>query len=317
MGRTNNGNLMNYITFVKNLEVSIYEQQRVLASLNKGIVTKYSGKEFKQKDNVSQSLGKRLLFWGGVIGPFSAILCSLLLAFFCNLGHILILLFDGKLFSIAWKATKYGFFIGLVIGMALALINWMKEVISVRNTNKETDQYNTQVDRDNHIKLQAIDKKNELLSYEIEIVKNNMNRTKRILDNVYSMNIIHQKYRYNVVYICSFYEYFDTGRCNRLEGHEGAYNLLESDIKYHAIMDKLDIIITKLDDIRDSQKELYAAIMNTNKSIQQVNSSIRQLSSTMNHVQDSLNHIEYNSKIAMQNGEFLKWYAYFRDVHFA
>lgn len=312
MGRISSGNLMSYITFVKNLEVSIYEQQRVLASLNNGIVTTYSGKEFKRKDYVNQSLWERLLFWC-FIGPFSAILCSLLMVFIWNLGDILLLLVSGELFSIAWKAIKFGFFIGIAIGIILAVIMWMKEAIAVTNTNKEINRYNSEVDSENRMKVQTINKKNELLSYEIEIVKRNMSKTKKILDNVYAMNIIHPKYRYNVVYICSIYEYFDTGRCNRLEGHEGAYNLLESDIHFHAIMDKLDVIITKLDEIKDTQRELYTAITNTNKSIQQVNSSINRLSGTMNNIQDSLNHIEYNSRISMQNGEFLKWYAYFKN----
>lgn len=44
MGNVNSGNLMKYITFVKNLEVSLYEQQKVLDSLNNGIVTTYSKK---------------------------------------------------------------------------------------------------------------------------------------------------------------------------------------------------------------------------------------------------------------------------------
>lgn len=311
MGRIGSENLMDYITFVKNLEVSIYEQQRVLTSLNNGIVTRYWGRETREKVHINRSIWERLPYWC-FIDSFTVISILLLIAFFWNLGDILILLIDGELFSIAWKAIKFGLFIGVAIAIIFAVITWVKETIHVRNTNKEINQYNIEVDRENRIKIQAINKKNELLSYEIEIVKNNMNKTKKILDNVYAMNIIHQKYRYNLVYICSIYEYFDTGRCNRLEGHEGAYNLLESDIKYHAIMDKLDIIITKLDEIRDTQRELYMAITNANKSIQQVNSSINQLSGTMNNVQDSLNHVEYNSRISMQNGEFLKWYAYFR-----
>lgn len=314
MGRISSGNLMNYITFVKNLEVSIYEQQRVLASLNKGIVTRYSGKEFKQKYGHT-SLFAQLFYWC-IICSISTAVISAIIAFLGNytFGSIITSLFiRDKLFGPIWKAIKVGFFIGVAIGILLAVIIWMKEVIDVRNTNKEINRYNSEVDSENRIKVQAINKKNELLSYEIKIVQRNMSKTKKILDNVYAMNIIHQKYRYNVVYICSIYEYFDTGRCNRLEGHEGAYNLLESDIKYHAIMDKLDVIITKLDEIRDTQRELYAAVTNANKSIQQVNSSINRLSGTMNNIQDSLDHIEYNSRISMQNGEFLKWYAYFRN----
>lgn len=313
MEKISGGKLMSYISFVKNLEVSIYEQQKVLASLNNGIVTTYSTKEFRKKYDHKSFLGQ--LFNCCMVCSMLAASISALIAFFHNytLGSIILSLFgEDELFGPIWKAIKAGFFIGIAIGILLAVIIWMKDVIEVRNENKEIKQYNAEVDKENRIKAQTINKKNELLSYEIDIIKKNMNKTKKILDHTYSMNIIHEKYRYNVVYICSIYEYFDTGRCNRLEGHEGAYNLLESDIKYHTILDKLDIIITKLDEIKNSQRELYTAITNTKESIQQVNSSINGLLGTMNNVQDSLNQIAYNSRIASQNGEFLKWYAYFR-----
>lgn len=314
MGNVNSGNLMKYITFVKNLEVSLYEQQKVLDSLNNGIVTTYSKKKLKKKTIHEPLL--IMLFCGCWFCSFVSAFIAAIIAFFRNyrFGIIITSLFiNDELFGPIWEAIKTGFFIGLPIGIPLGFIVWLSDYKRAGKENKEVDRYNAEADRDNRMNSQAINKKNELLSCEIKFVKNSMNKTKQILDNVYSMNIIHPKYRHNLIYICSIFEYFDTGRCNKLEGHEGAYNLLESDIKYHIILDQLDTIITKLDDIRDNQRELYTAVTNTNKNIQQVNSSINRLSGTMNNVQDSLNHIEYNSRISMQNGEYLKWYAYFRN----
>lgn len=292
MGRTSNRNLMDYITFVKNLEVSVYEQQSVLSNLNNGIITTYCGEQYAERK-----------------GHLDSGMCLLAGNFFGVLGGILL--------ALLFFHTFLAFAAGIVIGNIFAVIIWLVDALDVKKENKKIDQFNREVDKKNYKIEQGLTRKNQLISKEIEYVKSNLRKTSHILNQVYDMNVIHKKYRHNVVFICSIYEYLDTGRCNKLEGHEGAYNLLESDIKYHMIMDKLDIIITKLEDIRESQYELYSAIKNTNRTIKQLNSSIGQLAVTMDNMQNNLECIEYNSRIEMQNGEFLKWYAYFNDKRVA
>jgi len=312
-------NLGKYLKLVKNLEVSVYEQQMVLSSLNRQIVNTYSQKEFAQKKAHDSFVGWLFLccFWSVTVLVVVGAVIAFCLDYHAGdvIGAIIGLFFpnsEDTLFASVWKGIKIGFFVGIAIGVSVAIIFWIRDVRDVKRANKKVEQYNAEVERENYANIQAIAAKNEFLNEEMKIIKRNLDRTNKILANVYALDVIHAKYRYNMVYICSIYEYFDTGRCDRLEGHEGAYNLLEADIKYNNIIDKLDVIITKLDDIRDSQRELYIAIQNTNKNIQQVNSSIYQLLGNMSNMEEGLNQIEYNSRVSRQNGEFLKWYAYFR-----
>ena len=70
MSQVSTRNLGKYLKLVKNLEVSVYEQQMVLSSLNRQIVNTYSQKEFAQKkhmihlwDGCFCAVFGALLFW--------------------------------------------------------------------------------------------------------------------------------------------------------------------------------------------------------------------------------------------------------------
>lgn len=64
--------------------------------------------------------------------------------------------------------------------------------------------------------------------------------------------------------ICSIYEYLCSGRCTALEGYEGAYNILETEIRLDCIITRLDQIVAKLDAIQRNQYMLYSIITETN-----------------------------------------------------
>lgn len=157
--------------------------------------------------------------------------------------------------------------------------------------------------------------RNNLINEEIKAIYANALKTKKNLDKAYDLDIIHPKYRYNLSYICAIFEYLDTGRCYTLEGYEGAYNFLEKDIKYNRINEKLDIIITKLDQIQENQRELYNLMMKVNHNIDKLHKSIevtsQNLVNNISGIKDGIDTIEYNQEITARNTEFQKWYFYF------
>ena len=72
----------------------------------------------------------------------------------------------------------------------------------------------------------------------------------RNLVSFYSKNIIYPKYR-GLVPIAAFYEYFNSGRCDTLTGHEGAYNIYETEIRMNIIIAKLDDCLLYTSDAAD------------------------------------------------------------------
>ena len=80
-----------------------------------------------------------------------------------------------------------------------------------------------------------------------------------VLNKLYDENVIYGKYR-NFVAVATLYEYIDSGRCSELEGANGAYNLLESEIRADRIISSLNRIVTNLEDIKNNQYTLYKSI---------------------------------------------------------
>ncbi len=76
--------------------------------------------------------------------------------------------------------------------------------------------------------------------------------------------------------VASLYEYFDTGRCVALEGANGAYNILETEIRLDRIISKLDVVIRRLDRIIDNQYALYEKISESNRLLSDIEENIRQ-----------------------------------------
>ena len=82
---------------------------------------------------------------------------------------------------------------------------------------------------------------------------------KQNLSKLYALNVIHPKYR-SLVPVSMFCEYVETGRCSELTGHEGAYNIYEAELRQNVIIDQLDSIKDKLDDVKKNQYYLATTL---------------------------------------------------------
>lgn len=101
-----------------------------------------------------------------------------------------------------------------------------------------------------HAKTQLIDcqNKEQALSKQKFVILNNLRQAKEKLDELYSENILSQKYR-NFVAVTSMCEYLDTGRCTSIKGHGG--------IIVGIIISNLNKINQKLSDIAINQRMLF------------------------------------------------------------
>ena len=95
-------------------------------------------------------------------------------------------------------------------------------------------------------------------------VDDSLATSKRNLEKMYSYNIVFPKYR-NYVMVSSIYEYVCAGRCTTLEGHEGAYNILELEVRLDRIITQLDKVIMNLEAIRANQYTLYSCLKESNR----------------------------------------------------
>ena len=116
------------------------------------------------------------------------------------------------------------------------------------------------------------------------------------LSSLYDMNVLYPKYR-NLVAVSTIYEYLSSGRCDRLDGPDGAYNLYEMELRQNIIIGQLSSIVENLNQIRNNQFTLYNELVSANQRAASV------LSDIGNNVKISA----YQNEAAAKNAEALKY----------
>lgn len=156
-----------------------------------------------------------------------------------------------------------------IIGAVLAIFWRWDELRKGKKANKKKTKYNNSATEYN--KKMELQKNAIANSYDIELNKINSmyNETKMILQQYYNKDIIYKKYR-NLLAVTAFIEYFESGRCNTFTGPHGAYNLYEQDYKMGLIINRLDTVIDKLDDILECQRQILGTLNAMDRSVQRL-----------------------------------------------
>ena len=176
----------------------------------------------------------------------------------------------------------------------------------------EKDKYRSQL-AEYQNKVIATQKENAKRQAERAVLQANINAAGEqisssilTLDKLYSANIIHPKYR-NFTAVSSLYEYIDTGRCSQLEGPNGAYNMFENEVRLDHILLKMDDVIEKLDSIRQSQYQLYAAVTEGNRRtaslLESVAQDVKFVSASESEAAKQLTGIAASEKVIAYNTE--------------
>ena len=130
--------------------------------------------------------------------------------------------------------------------------------------------------------------------------------TRKILRQFYAVGWIFPKYR-DLVAVATIYEYFSSGRCTGLTGPNGAYNLYEAELRQNLIIGRLDTIIHKLDQIRQTQYVLYTELRETNRIIRDIRADVSKSLSISEDIAKSVHLTAQYAKITAQNTEALKY----------
>lgn len=142
---------------------------------------------------------------------------------------------------------------------------------------KEYENAERKAEEDYQYKIKTREENITTAKAEIDRMRSVLIDTENALEQAYSYNIIYPKYR-NMVAICSFYDYFASGRCDMYEGKDGAYNLYESELRQNTIISKLDSIAENLEAIKGSQYALYNKMMEASDTVFDISNSIKQIS---------------------------------------
>ena len=107
------------------------------------------------------------------------------------------------------------------------------------------------------------------------------------------LGVIFPKY-YDLVPVCSIYEYFITGRVTELTGPYGAYNLYEQELRQNLIVSRLDAISSQLEDIKQNQYTLYEVLLC-------INDNLSSIANAVDAISYNISNLDAQAKIIASN----------------
>lgn len=291
--------LKEYLNIVTDMERNIYLQNSLLSQMQ----NRYAqlGQVYTYQEPIAPKEDESLLLFSFmfIASIIFALICFFLLRYgigLCNYGigefliGVIIILLSAPLFLTSIITT--------VIIPIVTLVGSIKENESYEQAKREYEVAYAEYERKMRMDQERLRKEQfekEVLFKEIQSLQKQNDNSKQNLKQIYSQNIIYPKYR-NLIMICSIYEYICSGRCTTLEGHEGAYNILELEIRLNRIITRLDLVITRLDVIQNNQYLLYSTIQETNHQIAGIIESTNNMIDSLNYFRGQAE--EMNAKIA-------------------
>lgn len=282
-------NLITYLENIVNLEKSVYTQTQTVTELDEYVSSLAIPGDFDEPRRPSEYDPNWFegtwtgLKWGALLGGVVGLFC----------GSIL-----------------NGILIGACICFLIVLILHASEASSENSARDEQyeaekNAYDYAVALD-EIRINEEEVQREKLSVTLQMMEDKLDATKELLDQYYARNIIFPKYR-NLIAMCSIYEYFISGRCEQLAGHEGAYNIYETEVRLERIYTELEKVVNKLDEIKNNQYVLYDAIQEGNRVTQSlVAASIHQAQLTERLIESTEVATYYQQQTASETNQ-IKW----------
>lgn len=292
----NANELKNYLIRVYKMETLLYQQNALINSVQ--------NKVYQLKNWTEEKENEKMSFWSyfsfdGFYFPIGA-----------GIGALVGIVKDVKNLFRGYLTMQF-FVLMLCFGAICFLVELLIKYILWENQDSERKQRNLTIAESNASTKQRNQKQINILMQEMNILQRSRDETARILRLYYNKNIIYSKYR-NLIAVSSFCEYFESGRCNTLEGHEGAYNIFENEIRQNLIIQKLDDVIEHLERIENNQYMLYSAIQESNKNTKRLSQELSRTSQSLRQIESNTAITAYNSQIAAKNTEFLKWIEFMR-----
>lgn len=279
--------LKEYLERVLSLERSIYLQKNVIGTMQAKLRAAENPEYKTTSYHWPHYLPKWVFLFPFVIIP---VIHMVLIAVFSAIGNesVADLLTDGIL-------SKVFIASGFISFYAIIAYDIYAKISSVRKEKmdrKEVANYNNNLTAFGQQRAVAINQ-------EINRAMDELKKTNAVLQRVYSMNIIYPKYR-NFAAVGMFYEYMCAGRCNRLEGHEGAYNIYEYELR-------MNIIIDELREIKQNQWYLYDAISEENERFSQLYNTCLNGMDRLENISQNSDLISYYSRIEANDINTIKW----------
>lgn len=203
-----------------------------------------------------------------------------------------------------------GVLIGVVLGLIVGLILFALDKKEIEKIYEEDCAEHSEALKKDALRVEHEKREKEILIKQRDLLIKRKNEATIKLKSFYSLSGIDSHYR-NLVPIGYMNEFIRLGISNHLEGADGLYYLVRQELRADQFQYTLDEISYKLDDIIDSQREIYGELRNINRRcdylIDQTNKSVRlaaQNNSLLNDAVAQTRITAYNTERIAKETEF-------------
>lgn len=290
--------LMKYLEYAIEMEKTVYIQERLIEKLKAKIAKLGIRREFPYPSESHSSMKECFetsssggIVIGAVVGAVVGLITGdgIIGKILSILGSGIAGLIIGGIAGVVTTPIWYG------IGYAMAGSR-LKNAMAERELDVRCDNERVKKELSQAANLKAM----------LSELEKKHNESKRILQNCYDNGPLYKDYC-NIVALCSIYQYLDSGRCDTLKGHEGAYNIYENERRLDRICTVLDDILANINQIKNYQIQLYGVLQEGNKKLDNLLAESVRQSNAMQRISDQNAIIEYNTGVASRELEMQNW----------
>ncbi len=300
-----------YLGTMVEIEKECYTHERLLQALKKrmaplGYPKRFAEPELEKPeyslfDDICMSA-----YVGAILGAiFAFILWVLCLIFSSFVSQVVISLgldeiLPSSIYGLLFLLVLIFGGLGILIGVIIGIVDHNKQ-IKKNKSSYELEKRNYQLALANdRIRVQKEKKALVYLKYEYETVLQSYNKLKSTRSKLYARNILFEKYRCFTA-VSTLYEYFSAGRFTNLGD---AYNQLELEVRLDRISLQLNVVISQLEQIKETQYVIYSAITESNNRIDtliqssgRIESGVKNLQSEGEELNDRISRIQATSDL--------------------
>lgn len=303
-----------YLKDVAALECQLYTQNRLQKNLRDKLETMGHARSFEEPKDGSQEaevfggIASFLYFFAGL--TFLLLPMSLFAAIIAFLIGLLRDLNVGFLSFTLWCYL----IMSLIVIVICYYFERREKATKKKRYAEELKKYRAAIQADRKRVEREMVWRRDLLE-QWHRVKEKRVETQNALDSLYAVGLIHPKYR-KLVAVATFYDYFDTGRCSALTGPGGAYDTYEYEQRMGRIETKLDVIISKLDEIIANQQYIGDLMREANATLYRIEKQNDNMIRSMNNIQENTALTEYNSRCAAQSAAVMEHIAVYHALKY-
>lgn len=191
--------------------------------------------------------------------------------------------------------------IGAILGGSIPIIVWKRILKKRREQAIIQEKRGLRADIELSQHRQSRNKEIDIVLPRIQAERDNIQKTYNLtceaLKKCYAINIIPIEYR-SLIPICMFYDYISNGRTYSIKRNpqafdEGAINIYEKECFQRLIINKLDNLLYKLDEISENQRVLYNAVQEGNR---QTHALLNDINNNVSKVNSNLQTIQYQNE---------------------